>query len=174
MYNSLFQLINEFEKLNYGLYKPNNNSPKCIRGNYELSIDNNVIILVDKTNNMTIKTRCHPEDNFDIGVGIREAFKKMNEQRQALEQEKPIKIGDCVKIIDSAKAYDTYPEWLYNKINFNFIKQYQYGIRPNVGEVGQVIAMGKHSKNDNVLIGIQSKNKVYIMDIKGVKKVVKM
>ena len=61
--------------------KANNNAPKSIKGDYDVSIHDNKIILVDKKDGTTVEAKCHPNDNFDIGDGIKEAFKKMNEKR---------------------------------------------------------------------------------------------
>ena len=51
--------------------KPNNNAPKTIKGDYDLSIHGNKIVLVDNADGTTVESKCHPDDNFDIGDGIK-------------------------------------------------------------------------------------------------------
>ena len=115
-----------------GAKKSNNNAPKSIKGNYYLSIHGNKIILVDNADGTTVEAKCHPDDEFDIGAGVKEAFKKLNEKREELrkqkeEEEKKIKVGDWVEVINYLKSYDTYPEWLYDKVDFETVKNYVYG-----------------------------------------------
>lgn len=86
--------------------KISNNAPKSIKGDYDLSIHGNKIVLVDNVDGTTVEAKCHPDDDFDIGVGIREAFKKLNEKREEIrkekeEEEKRIKVGDWVQVIDN-------------------------------------------------------------------------
>ena len=51
--------------------KPNHNAPKSIKGEYGLSIHGNKIVLVDNVDGTTVETKCHPDDEFDVGVGVR-------------------------------------------------------------------------------------------------------
>ena len=57
---------------------PNNSAPKSIKGDYDLSIHGNKIVLVDNVDDTTVEARCHPDDDFDVGIGIKEAFKKLS------------------------------------------------------------------------------------------------
>lgn len=66
--------------------KPNNNAPKTIKGDYDLSIHGNKIVLVDRNEGTTVEAKCSPQDNFDVGEGVKEAFKKMNEKREKIKK----------------------------------------------------------------------------------------
>lgn len=155
--------------------KPNNNAPKSIKGDYDLSIHGNKIVLVDNKDGTTVETRCHPDDGFDIGDGIKEAFKKMNQKREEekkiKEEAKKIKVGDYVKVINGGYGYPTYPEWLYDKVDFNTMKNYKYGLRVPNGTVGKVIAIGEHKNWKEEMAAFNSNGDVYIIGIKGLKKV---
>lgn len=70
------------------LKKPNNSAPKSIKGDYDLSIHGNKIVLVDNIEGTSVEAKCSPEDNFDIGEGIKEAFKKLNAKREEIRKEK--------------------------------------------------------------------------------------
>ena len=161
-----------------GAKKPNNNAPKNIKGDYDLSIHGNKIVLVDNVDGTTVESKCHHDDDFDIGIGIKEVFKKLNEKREELrkqkeEEEKEIKVGDWVKVVDNGQSYTTYPEWLYNRVEFKFVKYYHYGYCPINGSVGKVIAIGQHeNQSDRIIMAIHANNGyVYIVNQKGLKKV---
>lgn len=154
--------------------KPNNNAPNSIKGDYDLSIHGNKIVLVDNVDGTTVEAKCHPDDNFDIGEGVKEAFKKLNEKRkQKEEEEKKIKVGDWVEIVDNDQSYYTYPEWLYSRVEFEFVKYYHYGYCPRNGSIGKVIAIDQHeNQNDGIIVAIYANDGyVYIVNQKGLKKV---
>ena len=71
-----------------GAKKPNNNAPKSVKGDYDLSIHGNKIVLVDNADGTIVEAKCHPDDDFDIGAGIKEAFKKLNEKREEIRKQK--------------------------------------------------------------------------------------
>lgn len=157
--------------------KPNNSAPKSIKGDYDLSIHGNKIVLVDNIEGTAVEAKCSPEDNFDIGEGIKEAFKKLNAKREEIRKEKEeegkrIKVGDWVQVIDNGRSYTTYPGWLYDKVGFHHVKKYVYGDVPPNGLIGRVIVIGNHEINKSKkLIGLEDDDCVYIINIEGVKKV---
>lgn len=160
--------------------KPNNNAPKTIKGDYDLSIHGNKIVLVDRNEGTTVEAKCHPDDNFDIGAGIKEAFKKLNEKRKEIrkqkeEEERKIKVGDWVEVTNWMKGYIAYASWLYNKVEFCYVRMFDYKNSCRNGLKGQVIAVGKHGENDrrNLVGFCTTDNKVYIVEDIGLKKVAK-
>ena len=161
------------------LKKPNNSAPKSIKGDYDLSIHGNKIVLVDNIEGTSVEAKCSPEDNFDIGEGIKEAFKKLNAKREEIrkekeEEEKRIKVGDWVQVIDNGRSYTTYHKWLYDKVGFQHVKKYAYGDVPPNGLIGRVIVIGNHELDKSKkIIGLEADDCVYIINIKGVKKVKK-
>lgn len=155
-----------------------NRAPKSIKGDYDLSIHGNKIALVDNSDGTTVEAKCHPDDNFDIGNGIKEAFKKMNEKREEIkkakeEEDKEIKVGDWVEIVNCGESYTTYPEWLYDKVDFEHIRRYCYNYIPLDGEIGRVVAVGTHEVDEkSILVAFETKYKnIYIVNQKGLKKV---
>lgn len=155
--------------------KPNNNVPKNIKGDYDLSIHGNKIVLVDNKDGTTVEAKCHPDDNFDIGIGIEEAFKKLNEKRKADEEaRKPIKVGDMVKVVDIGQSYTTYTDWCYKNLPFNFVKQYVYSATPYTGTVGKVVCIAPHlhAKNCKIVAIQDNKNRIYLIGESGLKKVI--
>lgn len=157
--------------------KPNNKAPKTIKGDYDLSIHGNKIVLVDNVDGTTVETKCHPDDNFDVWDGIKEAFKKLNvkreeDRKQKEEEDKKIKVGDWVEVTNCLKGYSQYASWLYNKVDFNCVRMFNYGNPSYNGLKGKVIAIGKHGKDDKNLVGFRATdNKVYIVEDIGLKKV---
>lgn len=173
------KLIYNFTKSNVSP-KPNNNAPKTIKGDYDLSIHGNKIVLVDRNEGTTVEAKCSPQDNFDVGEGVKEAFKKMNEKREEIkkskeEEDKKIKVGDWVEVVDCWRAYITYPEWLYDKVDFEYIRRYCYNHRPSNGEIGRVVAVGTHEADrEGTLVAFETKYKnIYVVNQKGLKKVAK-
>lgn len=162
-----------------GAKKPNNNAPKSIKGDYDLSIHGNKIVLVDNVDGTTVEAKCHPDDNFDIGVGINEAFKKMNQKREEEkkcreEEDKKIKVGDWVEVTNWLKGYSRYATWLYNKVDFNYVRMFDYDNPSCNGLKGQVIAIGTHESEDRNLVAFCTKDKkVYIVEDAGLRKVAK-
>lgn len=158
--------------------KPSNKAPKSIKGDYDLSIHGNKIVLVDNVDGTTVESKCHPDDNFDIGAGIQEAFKKLNVERQKnrkeAEEKKPIKHKDKVVVTNSLLAYPTYKDWCYKYLPFNLVRKFNYGQVPYSGLVGQVVAIAPHLSYENgTLVAIEDKNKnIYVIDVRGIKKVV--
>src|SRR5699024_10129919 len=161
--------------------KPNNNAPKTIRRDYDLSIHGNKIVLVDRNEGTTVEANSRPQDNFDVVEGVKEAFKKMNEKREEIrkakeeEEDKKIKVGDWVEVVNCGEAYVTYPEWLYDKVDFEYIRRYCYNYCPFNGEIGKVVAVGTHEADgEGILAAFETKYKnIYIVNQKGLKKVAK-
>ena len=150
--------------------KRNNNAPKNIKGDYDLTIHGNKIVLVDNVDGTTVEAKCHPDDDFDISVGIKQAFDKLNDERK--KDNKHIQVGDWVEVTNHLKVYPTYPEWLYERVDFYSICKYAYGCKCKNGEIGQVIAIGKHNDFSDILVAFcTAKNRVYIVGEEGVRKV---
>lgn len=158
--------------------KPNNNAPKSIKGDYDLSIHGNKIVLVDNTDSTTVEAKCHPDDDFEIGLGIKEAFKKLNEKREEIrkqkeEEEKKIKVGDWVKVVNAECIYPWYWEWMPND-KFNMIKNFEYGGSSCHSKFCKVMYLGKHLKKATQLAFIQDEEGFcHTFSIEGLKKVKK-
>lgn len=155
----------------------NNNAPKSIKGEYDLSIHGNKIVLVDNADGTTVEAKCHPDDDFDIGAGIKEAFKKLNEKREEIrkqkeEEEKKIKVGDWVEVVED-DSYDVYLSWAYENLNFVHVKEFAYEEVPSIGTKARVIKVAPHSDFSSILLyAIETKNnKVYIVEEGWIKKV---
>lgn len=160
---------------------PNNNAPKSIKGDYDLSIHGNKIVLVDNKDGTTVEAKCHPDDDFDIGVGIKEAFKKLNEKREELrkqkeDEEKKIKVGDWVEVVDYEISYPVYSTF-FSKNNLEDLgRNFRYGCYLNNGDKLQVV----HIEGDRFVLkrkekigGYGFQDCVYLMGITGLKKVAK-
>ena len=150
-------------------FKPNNNAPKNIKGDYDLSIHGNKIVLVDNKDGTTVEAKCHPDDNFDISTGISEAFKKLNEKR---DSEKKIEVGDKVEVIDNRLSYSTYVDWCYKNLRFEKVRNYRYGAPVLNHERGTVIAIAPHLNNGKNIVAIESQlGYIYLIEEAGLKKV---
>lgn len=161
--------------------KPNNRAPKNIKGDYDLSIHGNKIVLVDNTDGTTVEARCHPHDNFDISEGIKETFKKLNEKRE--ETNKKIEVGDWVEIVTPSLTFSTLDAFFKDNNLMQYAARYRYAVTPNEGIQGRVVAIqeGKcviEVNNDYELgnencAGMNCYDTIYVISYDGLKKVVK-
>lgn len=153
--------------------KVSHKAPKEIKGDYDLSIHGNKIVLVDNNDGTTVEAKCHPEDVFDIGVGIREAFNKLNDRREAT---KPIQPGDWVEVINNGKSYTTYTDWLYKYLSFSQVCRFDYDRTPVSKTRGQVLCVAPHlSADDKTLAAIETVDKtIYLLSVDGLRRVAKV
>lgn len=115
VFNSLYdEIMKEREKnkmkLEYKFYEKNL-APKWLEGDYDLHIKGNRMTMTSK-DGKKVETRCHPDDDWRLQVGLDELKAKMNEAKKPRE----IKVGDrvvinhvrtrvwTVKYIDKAKG----------------------------------------------------------------------
>lgn len=165
----------------YNRKKTNHKAPKSIKGDYDLSIHGNKIVLVDNADGTTVEAKCHPDDEFDIGIGIKEVFKKLNEKREEIrkqkeEEEKKIKVGDWVEIVDCEIAYPIYSTFFSENNLKDLGRNFRYGCYLNNGDKLQVA----HIEGDRFVLkrkekigGYGFQDCVYLMNIHGLKKVMK-
>lgn len=157
-----------------------NKAPKSIKGDYDLSIHGNKIVLVDNKDGTTVEAKCSPEDNFDIGEGIKETFKKLNEKREELrkqreeEEKKKIKVGDWVEVVLPGRGYSLWYDWLPNN-RFDLVKRFDYGKFLKKGMIGKVLYISKEKgiSSDVVVYFEDMGGKCHTIDLVGLKKVVK-
>lgn len=129
-----------YDSTNRCIMKPNNNAPKTIKGDYDLSIHGNKIVLVDNADGTTVESKCHPDDDFDIGDGIKQAFNKLNEERKKQKElDKKINIGDYIKVIVPSKAYVCLSGFFKENNLMDYASYYRYGVSPHKGIKGKVI-----------------------------------
>lgn len=152
-YNWTKYLYGDFSilpKMKITVKNPNNNAPKSIKGDYDLSIHGNKIVLIDNADGTTVEAKCHPDDDFDIGTGIEEAFKKLNEKREEVrkqkeeEEKKKIKVGDWVEVLYDA-IFDPYHVKFFEVNNLmQYAPRFCYGYIPESEITGKVLFIGKH------------------------------
>lgn len=144
--------------------KEKNNVHALLEGDYQLKIKGNEINLTkDK---ILVATKCRPDRNFNLSVGIMNCFEKMYK-----ELNKNIEVGDTVIINDTLHVFPKYLEWAYKYLNFEDVKNFQYGIHPAEGLFGKVIAIHKHLDFSNqTLVALKTnEHKVYIIGIEGLR-----
>ena len=78
-------------KLEYKFYEKNL-APKWLEGDYDLHIEGNRMTMMSK-DGKKVETRCHPDDDWRLQIGIDELKGRMNEAKKPRE----LKVGDKVK-----------------------------------------------------------------------------
>lgn len=151
--------------------KKSNKAPKTVKGDYKLHIHGNKITLIDEDTGCIVATKCSPEDNFDIGEGMKIVFDRMNEQKK-LEDSK-FQVGDYVSVVNSGGTYSAYTDWVYKYLDFTNVKKYRYGYVPSEGTIGRVIAIAPHleSKCNMIVAVLTNKDFVYILNKEALQKV---
>lgn len=96
VFNSLYEEIMKERtkknmKLEYKFYEKNL-APKWLEGNYDLHIEGNKMVMTSK-DGKEVETRCHPDDDWRLQVGIDELKERMAEAKKP----RKIKIGDKVR-----------------------------------------------------------------------------
>ena len=87
--------------------------------------DSDVIALDKRTGKKAI-AKCSPDDEFDFNIGAKLAFERL----EALEkQDKEIKVGDYVKVVDCEKLYPYYDKKVKELANNNadVLAKFRYG-----------------------------------------------
>lgn len=159
--NDVMDMFNIKFKFPYDVPKGINKAPKDLEGEYTLTIKDNAITLLDNKGNKYV-AKCHPEDNFSISEGIKEAFKKK-------EQDNAIKIGDTVKVTDNSESF-TKLDRFFDKHNLErYASKYRYGTYPCNGTIGKVVGIVKIYKV--AVVVIETVNGNYVINEKGLKKV---
>ena len=80
-------------KLEYKFYEKNL-APKWLEGDYDLHIEGNRMTMTSK-DGKKVETRCHPDDDWRLQVGIDELKERMAEAKKPRE----IKVGDKVTFV---------------------------------------------------------------------------
>lgn len=135
--------------------KVDNRVPKNLKGEYILSLHGNKIVLTDEKNKMIVEAKCHPDDNFDVGIGIKEAFRKLNTKREEIrkqkeEEEKKIKVEDWVEVVNSGGgSYPGRASFFDNPETQKYASRFRFGVIPVNGTVGKVIYVDNTDLNFN-------------------------
>ena len=158
--------------------KPNNRAPKNIKGDYSLSVHGNKITLVDNVDGTTVEAKCHPEDNFDISLGIQEIFNKLEKKRT--EENKEIRVGDLVEIVDPGDGYATCAQYFVDNNILNYGVKFRYGVIPQKGTKGKVVFIGEEKyvievasesyEGNNDFKNLNCHNCIYLMSKDGIKR----
>lgn len=126
-----------------------NKAPEDIVGDYSLSIKDNRITLRDK-DGIEVFARCHPDDEFDVGEGVREAFDKLKEKRGD-----KIEVGDIVEVLDNGESYTILGDFFTNNNLMRYATRYRYGVAPDNGIVGKVVFIVRDSSDGVKRVGIE-------------------
>lgn len=146
-------------KLEYKFYEKNL-APKWLEGDYDLHIEGNRMTMTSKDGKQ-VETRCHPEDDWRLQVGIDELKERMSEAKKPRE----IKVGDKVKFkhnaVDWYLPHDVYDWCEYNGIASSYV-MYAYKTNDRFDPRDRTL----ETRNFKVLNVGKCKNQtlVYIMD----------
>lgn len=96
------------------------------------------VIALDKCTGRKAVAKCSTDDEFDFNIGAKLAFERL----EALEkQDKEIKVGDYVKVVDRGKTYTTYIEKVkeLSEGNADVMTKFRYGNELDYNEGGYLL-----------------------------------
>ena len=114
--------------------RPKNYVPELMEGEYSLIVRNNKIIVTKYFGEFDRRTmvRCSPEDEFDIGEGIKVAMQRLLEDDE-------IRVGDTVKIVNPGLGNATMPYGFFKDVPLKYVVNFRYGVVSERDEVGKVV-----------------------------------
>lgn len=131
-------------KLEYKFYEKNL-APKWLEGDYDLHIEGNRMTMTSK-DGKKVETRCHPDDDWRLQVGIDELKERMAEAKKPRE----IKVGDKVNVTceywyEARNMADFFESAKVNASDIiRAIKWSDGGYHPSKGIEYEVRAIGNH------------------------------
>lgn len=101
---------------------------------YIIRSDGKTTTVKDVKTNITGTSKCHPEDEFNLGLGINLALQRMEEQRKKkIEEANKIEDGCLAEIIDNGGSYTTYSEFAKKYFTLDECIRYAYNYCPPNG-----------------------------------------
>lgn len=160
----------------YYRQEANYEAPKWMEGVYTLKVRGRKITIERLSHDDDVPAKshatCHKDDQFDISEGAKVALDRLKEKK-----EEKFKVGDEVEIIDSGMSFAT-----LDNVDPKFAIRYRYGCVPINGTRGKIV--GQYADNivyvevrtekylgDPNYTSIDCNNSIYVMDIRGLKKV---
>ncbi len=125
------------------------------------------------------QSKCAPEDEFNLSMGVALAMDRLNKE---LGKDK-IEVGDKVKIVRKGCIYRTYADWVVENVSDTcMVAYYAYGHSPNEDDTVYVVkAIAPHGLLGVKLAYIQryfkdsgavdTRQPCYLIDIDGLEKV---
>lgn len=157
--------------------RPKNYAPKVMEGMYNLNIENNKIVITKEFSGFDRKTivKCSPEDEFDIGEGIKIAMQRLLEDDE-------IRVGDTVRIVNPGLGNATLSYGFFRNVPLEYVVNFRYGVVPEKGEVGKVVQFLSdytvlvrvdfgHYEGNKDYNELYCNNPVYCLGISGLKKI---
>lgn len=120
------------------------------KGYYTVLVDGKTIVVsknvrtgenehgVSTYKTVTATSRCSPEDEFSLSMGVALAMDRLN--KQLGEERRGIKVGDRVKIKNEGLSYTTYIDWIKKNIkDVGLVACYAYCQIPEANDTVYVV-----------------------------------
>lgn len=141
-----------------------NEAPKVLWGDYDLHIERNSMTIISKADpERKAESKCHPGDDWTLENGIDFALQKLYGTE--------VKAGSKVEIVSPCGTYSIYEDWLVaNHATPVQMMRWKRGCNVPLGKIGAVEFVGKHLKDENILLALVNiDNAYYIVDTKRLK-----
>lgn len=140
-----------------------NEAPKVLWGDYDLHIERNSMTITSKNDpERKTESKCHPGDDWNLENGIDFALQKLYGTE--------VKAGSKVKVVEHG-TYTLYEDWLVaNHATPVQMMRWDRGHYATVGSIGTVEFVGKHLKDENILLAlVEIDDAYYIINTKRLK-----
>ena len=165
------------------------------KGYYTVLVDGKTVVVSKKVKvgknelgfptykHVTATSRCAPEDEFSLSMGVALAMDRLNKE---LGKDK-IEIGDKVKIKNYGLSYGTYITWIKKNINdVGLAACFAYGRTPDIDDTVYVVKaiapLGIECEGNRMLVYVQeyfeycegevdNNRPCYLIDVDGLEKV---
>lgn len=124
-----------------------NEAPKVLWGDYDLHIERNSMTITSKNDpEHKAESKCHTGDDWNLENGIDFALQKLYDT--------DVKAGSKVKVVEHG-TYTLYEDWLVaNHATPVQMMRWDRGHYNEVGGFGTVAFVGKHLKDENILLAL--------------------
>lgn len=140
-----------------------NEAPKVLWGDYDLHIERNGMTITSKSDpERKAESKCHTDEDWNLENGIDFALQKLYGTK--------VKAGVKVEVVEHG-TYGLYDDWLVaNHATPIQMMRWDRGRDATVGSIGTVEFVGKHLKDENILLAlVEIDGAYYIIDTKRLK-----
>lgn len=148
-------------------------APPELEGEYKLTIKGRKMKMEKLDDGIKVRATCNKTDDWNMVDGINVCLDRIQEKNKDADK---IKVGDKVKVVDSACKYPNYVEWVVKNVwDKTDVACFANGSTTDLsGKAGFVIAVAPHQYGGDLIytqFEIDGMKRCYLFDVKGLKKI---
>lgn len=145
-------------------------APSELEGEYKLTIKGRKMKMEKLDDGIKVRATCNKTDDWNMVDGINTCLGRIQEKKKDADK---IKVGDKVKVVDSACKYPNYVEWVVKNVdNKKDVACFAHGSMDNLnGKDGVVVAIAPHDNGDNIAYVRMRDGRCFLFAMNGLKKI---